>query len=254
MSIDFSFLPQTVFVFFLIFSRVGSMMMVIPGIGDRSVPIRIRLSLAIAFTLLLYPTMTNKLPEMPAVIYMLLVHLIYEILIGLTLAFSVRLILSGLQVAGEVIAVQTGLAFAQSVDPSQGVQGTLVSNFMSLLSVTLIFAADLHHILLQTIVDSYTLFPVGNLYPAGDFLQVATRTMTNAFQIGLQLSAPFLIFGMVFYLGVGILSRLIPQVQIFFVAMPANIFFGFILFMMLLSTLMLWYLDYFGESLRPYLL
>ncbi|MGH1350387.1 MAG: flagellar biosynthetic protein FliR [Methyloligellaceae bacterium] len=253
MSIDFGFLPQTAFVFFLIFARVGTMIMVIPGIGDRAVPIRIRLTFALGLTLILYPTLTGKLPTMPPEISMLLVHLIYEVIIGIALAFSVRLIIAGLHAAGEVIAVQTGLAFAQSVDPSQGIQGTLVSNFMSLLSVTLIFAADLHHILLQTIVDSYTLFPVGNLYPAEDFLQVAIRTLANAFRIGLQLAAPFIVFGLVFYLGVGILSRLIPQVQVFFVAMPANIFFGFILFMMLLSTLMLWYLDYFGESLRPYL-
>ncbi len=228
-------------------------MMAIPGIGDRAVPIRIRLVFALGFTLLLYPTLLNKIPAMPPEVYMLLIHLIYEVIIGITLAFSVRLIIAGLHAAGEVIAVQTGLAFAQSVDPSQGIQGTLVSNFMSLLSVTLIFAADLHHILLQTIIDSYTLFPVGNLYPAEDFMQVAIRTLANAFRIGLQLAAPFIVFGLVFYLGVGILSRLIPQVQVFFVAMPANIFFGFILFMMLLSTLMLWYLDYFGESLKPYL-
>jgi flagellar biosynthetic protein FliR len=89
--------------------------------------------------------------------------------------------------------------------------------------------------------------------PIGDFAQVAVQTLTSGFRIAMQLAGPFLVFGLIFYLGVGVLSRLIPQVQVFFLAMPLNIMLGLILFMLLLSTMMLWFLEYFGEALRPYL-
>jgi flagellar biosynthetic protein FliR len=185
----------------------------------------------------------------------LLTALAGELLIGLAIGLSVKLIVSGIQVAGSTISVQTGLALAQTVDPAQGTMGTLFGTFLSILSITMIFAADLHHVLLGAMNDSYQLFPPGELLPsaAADFAKAALETISAAFRIALQLAAPFLIFGLIFYLGLGVLTRLIPQVQIFFVIMPANIMLGFVLFMLLLSTLMLWFLSYFGDAIKPYL-
>jgi flagellar biosynthetic protein FliR len=176
-----------------------------------------------------------------------------EVLIGIAIGFSVRIILTAMQFAGSAIAFQTGLAFAQSVDPANGGQSTLFGTFMSVLSVALIFATDLHHLLLMAMHDSYMLFKPGSAIPIGDFAQVAVQTLTSGFRIAMQLAGPFLVFGLIFYLGGGVLSRLIPQVQVFFLAMPLNIMLGLILFMLLLSTMMLWFLEYFGEALRPYL-
>ena len=253
MTLNLEFLPQSAFAFILIFARIGALVMVLPGIGDRTVPIRIRLIFALSLSLILYSVMAPKLPAIPEQLNELLAFIIFEVIIGLALGFSVRLITVGLQTAGEIIAVQTGLAFAQSVDPTQGTQGTLIANFLSILAVTLIFAADLHHLLFISMQDSYKLFPIGNTFPVGDFAEVAVKNLVTAFRIALQLASPFLAFGLIFYLGVGILSRLIPQVQIFFVAMPANIFIGFVLFMVLLSTLMTIYLEYFIEALSLYI-
>ncbi len=228
--------------------------MALPGISDRTVPNRIRLVFALALTLIFFPLIQSALPKLPTGLNTMLAVLVKEAILGLAIGLSVRLIVSGVQVAGSLIAVQTGLAFAQNVDPTQGIQSTLFASFLSVLTVTLIFAVDLHHLLLAAIYDSYQLFPAGQFFPTGDFAKVALLTLANAFRIAVQLAAPFLVFGLVFYLGVGVLSRLIPQVQIFFIAMPANIFFGFVLFLFLLSTLMFWYMDYFGNALKPYLL
>ena len=101
--------------------------------------------------------------------------------------------------------------------------------------------------------DSYQLFKPGGILPTGDFAQVAVDTLSKGFRIAIQLTGPFLAFGLIFYLGIGVLSRLIPQVHVFFLALPLNIMLGMFLFMLLLGTFMLWYLDYFGEAIRPYL-
>ena len=89
--------------------------------------------------------------------------------------------------------------------------------------------------------------------PAGDFSIMALSLISGAFRIGLQMSAPFIVFGLIFYLGIGVLARLIPQIQIFFIAMPANIFLSLILFMLLLSSMMMAYLAYFTRAVEPFL-
>ena len=254
MTINLDFLPQTTFVLLLIFARVGTMIMVMPGFGDNAVPARLRLVFALGVTLVLYPVARDFFTAVPATISALLAMVIMEVLVGLAIGIGARLIMSALHLAGTAIAFQTGLAFAQNIDPSQGgAQSSLFGNFLGLLAVTLVFMTDLHHLLLAAIHDSYTLFRPGILFPVGDFSELALSTIATAFTIALQLAAPFLVFGLVFYLGIGVLSRLIPQVQVFFVAMPANILLGFLLLMLLLSTIMLWFLESFRAAIEPLL-
>ncbi len=253
MTISLDFLPQTAFAFLLIFARIGAMTMALPGIGDRTVPTRIRLVFALALSMILYPLVNTAFPELPDSLYGMLVAIVREVLIGIAIGMAVRLIVSAIQVVGSVIAFQSGLAFAQNVDPANGTQSTLFGSFLSVLSVALIFATDLHHLLLSAIYDSYQLFKPGGVFPTGDFAEVAVETLSKGFRIAIQLTGPFLAFGLIFYLGIGVLSRLIPQVHVFFLALPLNIMLGILLFMLLLGTFMLWYLDYFGEALEPYL-
>ena len=253
MTLSLDFLPQTAYVFLLIFARVGAMSMALPGVGDRSVPSRVRLVFALALTLTLYPLIQAKMGPMPSTLGAMAAAIVTEALIGIAIAISVRMIVAGLVFAGATIAFQLGLAYAQTFDPSQGGQSTIVANFLMLLSVTLIFATDLHHLMLAAMHDSYVLFVPGKGLPFDDLAHGAVRALTESFRIALQLSAPFLVFGLIFYLGVGVISRLIPQVQVFFVAMPANILFSLALFLLMLSTMMLWYADYFGTAIKTFL-
>ena len=227
--------------------------MALPGIGDRRVPSRIRLVFALSMSLILYPIVDKFFPDLPASLFGMMSAIISEVLVGVAIGFSVRLIISAIQLVGTAIAFQTGLAFAQSVDPANGIQNSLFGSFLSVLSVTLIFATDMHHMLLSAMHDSYMLFKPGSALPIGDLAQNAIQTLSAGFRIAIQLAGPFLAFGLVFYLGVGVLARLIPQVQVFFLAMPLNIALGLVLFMVLLSTIVYWFLDYFGEAIRPYL-
>lgn len=253
MTLTLDFLPQTVFAFLLIFARTGAMTMALPGIGDRTVPPRIRLVFALALSLILYPLVNRMFPPLPTAMSAMVAALFGELLIGVAIGLAVRIIIGAIHFAGTAIAFQTGLAFAQNVDPAQGVQGSMFASFLSVLAVALVFATDLHHLMLAAIHDSYTLFRPGAGVPAGDFAQVAVDTLSKGFRVAIQIAAPFLAFGLIFYLGLGVLSRLIPQVHVFFLAMPANILLGFLLLMLLLSTLMLWYLKYFSAALQPYL-
>jgi flagellar biosynthetic protein FliR len=169
-----------------------------------------------------------------------------EIAIGIVLGATARVTLSALQVAGSVIAQQLGLGFATSVDPTtQGQQGVLIGNFLTILGVTLLFATDSHHLVIAALNDSYTIFSPGEIMPSGDVASLATRAFAAAFKIGLQLSAPFLVFGLVFNIGLGVLARLMPQMQVYFVGVPLSILAGFLIFAFVVTAMMGTFLDYF---------
>ena len=121
-----------------------------------------------------------------------------------------------------------------------------------MLGVTLIFATNLHHVALMAIRDSYMIFSPRDPLMFGDAAQLAIQSAASAFVIGIQMSSPFIVLGLVFYLGMGLLGRMMPQMQVFFVAMPATIWVGLILFALLISMIMGWYLTHFENVLAEF--
>lgn len=250
MQIDLSaLLPDQVFPFLITFARVGAMIMLLPVFGEIMVSPRFRLGLALAVTLVLVPMTARSMPALPENVLAVTGLLMTEIAIGIVLGGAARLVMSALQVAGSVIAMQTGLGFAMAVDPTQGSQSALVGTFLTLLAITLIFASGLHHLLIGAVHGSYALFVPGVMPDSRDMLELVIRVASSAFLLGVQMSAPFLVFGLVFYLGTGVVSKLMPQVQIFFLTMPVNILIGFALLLVLLPLMMSWFLDHFAAAL-----
>ncbi|MGB7689048.1 MAG: flagellar biosynthetic protein FliR, partial [Pseudolabrys sp.] len=173
-----------------------------------------------------------------------MVLLFQELVIGAVLGLTARLAISALQVTGSVVAQQLGLGFVTAVDPTQNQQGLLVGNFLTVLGVTLVFATDLHHLAIAAMNDSYTIFHPGELPLMGDAAQHVTRIIATAFRIGIQLSAPFLVFGLLFNLGLGVLSRLMPQMQVFFIGLPLSILLGLLLLLLVIGAMMGTFVDY----------
>jgi flagellar biosynthetic protein FliR len=246
MRIDVSLLPVLAAAFMLVFARVGSMVMLLPGLGESNIPVRIKLGIALLLTLILLPMHRAAYQIDLQSINPLLVMLIHEIIVGVVLGATARVTLSALQVGGSVIAQQMGLGFVTSVDPTQGQQGVLIGNFLTMLGITLLFATDSHYLVIAALNDSYNIFSPGDLTPSGDIADLATRAFSAAFKIGMQLSAPFLVFGLVFNIGLGVLARLMPQMQVYFVGAPLSIFAGFLVFALVLTAMMGTFLNYFN--------
>ncbi len=227
MRVDISLLPALAATFMLVFARVGAMVMLLPGFGESNIPVRVKLSIALLLTLIILPLhraaynvdMTSMTP--------LLVLMLHEIVIGIVLGATARVTLSALAVAGSVIAQQLGLGFVTAVDPTQGQQGLLIGNFLSILGMTLLFATDTHHLVIAALNESYRIFSPGEMLPTGD-----------------GLSAPFLVFGLVFNIGLGVLARLMPQMQVYFVGVPLSIMVGFLILALVLTAMMGTYLNY----------
>src|SRR5215467_7171908 len=245
MRLDVSLLPALAAAFMLVFARVGAMVMLMPALGEENIPMRVKLSIALLLTLVLLPLHRSAYHIDMSSLSGLLVLMLHEIIIGIILGATARVTLSALQVAGSVIAQQMGLGFVTSVDPTQGQQGVLVGNFLTMLGITMLFATDSHHLIIAALNDSYKVFSPGETLASGDVASLATRAFSAAFLLGLQLSGPFLVFGLVFNIGLGVLARLMPQMQVYFVGVPLSIFAGFLVLAIVIAAMMGTYLDYF---------
>lgn len=250
MRIDVTFLPALAATFMLVFARIGTMVMLLPGLGEMSVPVRVRLTVALVLAGVLLPLHQAAYQIDLRSFGPLIALLGQELFIGAMLGLTARLTIAGLQIAGNVIAQQLGLGFVTAVDPTQGQQSVIVGNFLTVLGVTLIFATDLHHLVIAALDDSYKLFRPGEIPLLGDVAALTTRTVAAAFRIGIQLSAPFLVFGLLFNLGLGVLARLMPQMQVFFVGLPLSILLGFLILIVVLGAMMTAFLGSVEDVLR----
>jgi flagellar biosynthesis protein FliR len=244
MTIDISFLPALAATYLLIFARIGTMLMLLPGLGELSIPPRMRLSVALALAILIMPMHRNAYRVDLASLAPMFTMLAEEMLIGALLGLTARLTIGALQVTGTIVAQQMGLGFVTAVDPTQGQQGVIVGNFLTMTGVALVFATDLHYLVITALDDSYTLFAPGAVPLTGDMAAHITAMAAGAFRIGVQLSAPFLVFGLLFNLGLGILSRMMPQMQVFFIGLPLSIIGGLMLLFLVVGAMMVTFLGH----------
>lgn len=240
------------FDFLVVFARLGSAFVILPGFGEAYVAPRLRLVVAVAVTLAVTPMVADRLPALPGSLWTLSGIVGAEIGIGLLIGSIARILLLALSTAGTAIALQTSLANALSTDPASAQQSAIVANFLMALGLILVFVTNLHHHMLRALVDSYAMFPPGGLPDLGDVAAAITRTVADSFTLSVQVAAPFLVVGTVFYVGLGLLARLMPQVQVFFIAMPLQVLLGLFLLMLTLSAGMLWFLDRFDAGMSNF--
>ena len=254
MHITLPALSGVILTYLMVFSRVGAMVMLLPAIGEMGVPSRGRLVLALAIAFALTPQVQSLYPAVvPQSTVALVIMIVQEVTAGVLVGAMARIIMSALQIAGYLIATQTGLAYAQTLDPTQNTQGAVLGNFMTLLGTTLIFMTNLHHMAIGAIAGSYKMLPPGGHLPTGDMAQLVIQLTSSSFALGFQLAAPFLVFGFALYAGLGVLAKLMPQLQIFFVAVPLNIMCGFLIMLALLGSLMTVFLTYYANQMAVFL-
>lgn len=233
----------------LIFVRIGAAMMVLPAFGDSVVTPRYRLMLALLISLLVSPVLSQSIPDLPDSPIVLALLVVGELLIGVFLGLVARLVLTAVDVAGMVISFNLSLANAFVFNPSITAQSSLIGTFLTTLAVLLILVSDLHHLMLMGVVDSYAMFVPGAPLPTGDMADTIARQVSGAFVIGVRMAAPFLVIGLIFYLGLGLMARLMPQAQVFFIAIPVQVMIGIVVLALTLSATMLYWLRTLEDTL-----
>ena len=245
-------LPASVFAALLVFVRVGAALLLLPGYSAPYVPQRLRLLLGLMVALVVTPVVAPILPAMPESATALVLIILGETLIGLFFGTIGRLFLASLTTAGMFIAYASSMANALTNDPSAAQQGSISGSFLTAAALMLIFTLDLHHLMLMAVVDSYHLFVPGQVPPIGDFADMITRVVAQTFLLSFQIASPFILVAMIFILGLGLLGRLMPQMQVFFVAMPLQIGIGLVVLAATLPALLRWFVGAFENAFIPF--
>jgi flagellar biosynthetic protein FliR len=234
--------------YIVVFARIAGVILLMPVFGGKEIPTHIRvfvaLGLAVNLTPLTYPAL--GLPEnlSPPV---LAITAIRESIIGLCIGAIARAMFSVLEYVGSVVSLMSGLSIAMSFNPTMGGQIPITSNILVQVGTVLILSSDLHHLIIKGLIHSYTIFVNFSALAMSDFAQSFVETLNHMFKVGLQLSFPFLLVNIIFQFTLGIASRIIPQLQVFFVAMPLQTLLAFLIFGTILGSLLNAFLINFKE-------
>lgn len=245
-------LNLNLFAFLLIFTRVGTAMSVLPGFGSQQISMTIRLTFALLVTLVMTPTLMPLLPQQPSQTSVLFLLLASEALVGVFLGIFPRIIMGALQTAGTLIAMLAAMANAFVMDPVAEQQSSVIASFLGTMGVTLVFVTNTHHLMLNAIAESYAVFDPMTVPMVGDMSDFMAHTVADSFRIGVQLASPLIISGVAYYLGLGIMGRLMPQLPVFFFGMPIQISLQISLLMISLTSMMMVFMRFYTETLMGF--
>jgi flagellar biosynthetic protein FliR len=242
----------TTFAYMLVFCRIGAGFMMLPSISEAYISPMARLVAALGVTGLIVPLLQHTIPAMPSSGFALILMFAGEVVIGILLGTVAKIILSAMHVTGSVISYQIGLASATMFDPTQGTQSGTIETFLSILALMLILATDLHHVFIKGLVDSYTIFVPNSSLALNSMAELIGKTVSDSFALGVKLAAPQIVVGLIVNLGAGIMGRLMPQMQVFFIIIPVQILLGLFILMITLSGMMLWFMDYYSSTMANF--
>ena len=228
-------LPGSAFAFVAVLARVSAAVMAMPGFGQADLPMTVRAGIALVLTLLLLPLLAPLLP-MPASAAAMAALLAGELVTGIWLGWLARLLTLAMPLAAQIIALMTGLSSVMIADPDIGGQGPGLSRLFDLLVPVVIFGTGLHAELLAALVGSYHLIAPGGGFSGGDSARTILAGVAESFALALRLASPFILAGTIWQIGLVLFGRLVPRIQIYFVAMPAQILGGIVLLAVLLHA------------------
>ncbi len=245
-------LSLNVYVYLVVVARIAGALMFLPGFSSQNVSTNIRALLALAIGLVIMPSVAHLVPTIPNNPLSLGLLLMGEILYGSIIGLLAKIIVGALQTAGTVISFTSAMANAMATDPISEQQSAVVGTLITVTATTMLFVLDLHHLMITAVVDSYTLFVPGSAPQTGDLAALITGHVAGAFRLGVTLAAPFIVISFSFNLALGIMSKLMPQLQVYFVGLPLGIMLAFGTLLLCIGAIVMIFAGYFENSLEAF--
>jgi len=240
--------------FLFVFARLGGAFLFMPFYASVYIPTRIRLIFALALAVMLTPVLSGQMPLPPENVLELFRTLLIEITVGVFLGLFPFFLMTAIDLVGVNASMATSFSNATLLDPQTNVQSTVLTGFLTLCTLLLIVTTNLYQILLGSVLASYEIFPVGEALLTGDMMKVLARTLSAAFTYGFQISSPFIIMIILIYSSMGVMSRLMPQLNIIFIVMPLQVYLGLALLMVSLPVMLWWFMDFFRNTILHFAL
>lgn len=228
--------PGEVLAFALVLSRVGGLFAAMPVFGGRRMPVQVKAIAVLMITLVCFPSLMIRVPPMPTDVFTLGLLLLREMAIGLMLSFITQIVFAAVEFSGQIVGMQMGFSISQILDPALGNQAQIMSVLQMLLATLMFLSLNIHHLFIRTIVDSFTVIPVGGWHLNGDIVSFLVRQTTDVFVIGVRLAAPVMAALLLTSVALGIMARAFPQMNIFMISLPLNIGIGFLVLGMTLTV------------------
>lgn len=241
-------LQWNVTLFLLIIARWGGMIMLAPVFGAKGVPGMVKLGFTVCLAVITYPLIAAANPAIPDQLLPYIGILVKEIVIGLTIGFVIAAITAIIQGAGQLIDYQMGFMMANTIDPINGLQSPLTGNFLTIVATMLLLVTGSYQYLIAAMIRSYSFIP---LNPSALPVSVTyyAHLLTQVFVLGIQLAMPVIGAILMADIGVGLLSRTVPQLNIFSVIFPSKLIFGLIILILSIPFLSQTVTDLFNNTL-----
>lgn len=220
----------------LVLLRVSALIILMPVLGHRLIPVEVKTGLIALISILIYPLVSSSLPQVPATPVALMLIATQEILIAAMLAMTAQLIFSAAQFAGQIMGYQMGLAIANVFDPATSAQISVIGQFAQVLAMLVWISVGAHTVFLFALSDSFHLLPIGQPLDFSGFTYLNDMAAAM-FELALRLVAPMLLLLFFLYVALGLLSRAVPQIQVFFVSFPLTVGIGFLAFALALPSI-----------------
>jgi flagellar biosynthesis protein FliR len=227
--------------FLVVLCRVSALVMTVPGLGETTSPRLVRAGIAVSTTVAILPVVQDRLVDvsgealhMPS---MAVAVIVGELLCGVFIGWLARLISMAISIAMQIVAVFTGLASVLQPDSQLGSSSTAISHMASSLVPVIFLSTGLYALPLAAITGSYSLFPPGHMPMIGDMARSVTEATEQTFVLALQLAAPFVLIGTLWPAMLGVLNRLLPSIQVYSIAMPAQLLGGVLLLALLIQVM-----------------
>jgi len=228
-----------IYVVCIIFIRVCAIILSIPFLDSKNVPVLVKIGLSLAISIILIQIINSDNFIIRSSTTTFILGLIGEVLLGLIIGLSVKLVFSGIQLAGQLVGIQMGFGMAMVLDPMAGSQVSLIAQIKNIFAMLIFLTINAHHWFIRALVESFQIIPPLSFRISGSLLEQLLRLVGNMFIISLKVGAPVLRSALLITTAaLGIIARTVPQMHIFIVAMPIKIMVGLFIIILAMPTLM----------------
>jgi flagellar biosynthetic protein FliR len=220
--------PEQVQLFLFSFIRVTAIMVTMPIVGNSLVPVQVKGGMSLLITIVIYPFIQRDFSAVPFELFPLLLRVASEVLIGVIIGFTARFIFAGIQFAGDIIGFQMGFSIANIFDPVTSQQVSILSEFQFIMAMIIFLFVDAHHIFFIAMVDSFTMLHLQDFHLSPELFQRLVTLSGDVFVIAVKISAPIMAVMLFINVGLGVIARTVPQINIFVIGIPLQIALGLI--------------------------
>jgi flagellar biosynthetic protein FliR len=215
--------------FLFVFFRVGALILFVPVLGSRQVPASMKIGLILFTSIVIFPLVQARpLPE-PQGIFDLAVFLLSDVTIGLGIAYITRLIFAAVQIAGTVVDFQMGFGVVNVIDPQTDTQVSVTAQFHNIVAVLIFLAVDAHHFILQAIVESFFIINPAEINFSSLTPEYMLYLFSGTFTTAVKIAAPIMAILFFLSVGLGLVARTVPQMNVFIVGFPLQIGVGLLM-------------------------